>query len=188
MIQIEDMQAKSDQMNAVDLVKPIIFKIIRVDYNPRQPQPILIHLNGCEGRPYKPCKSMLRGLTRAWGMDEQLWTGRMIELYCEPTVKWAGQAIGGIRISGISGIDEPFEFTVQLNKSQREIQTMRPLPEATIEDQFILTHWEDKIKNSDTNKELDEIIKQVAWSYGKDKLADIKQAVISARKKIDESA
>ena len=120
MIDLTAIQAKSDQMNAVDFSHSIIFKVSKVEYFPNsKEQPVWIHFEGYEGRPYKPCKGMLRGLTRndAWTMDEQSWVGKMMELYCDPSVKWGGKESGGIRISGLSSIKSNIKFPVQLNRT-----------------------------------------------------------------------
>ena len=132
----------------------MLFKVTRVDYNKSQPQPIALHFDGFEGRPYKPCKGMLRGLAQAWGMDEQLWNNKLIELYCDPSVKWAGKEAGGIRISGVSGIDKPFKFTVTLNRQQRIIHTFNPIKEdSIIKKEFVFTHYESDINEAKRNAE-----------------------------------
>jgi len=186
MIDPHDIQAKSDQMNAVDFIKPMTFRIEKVEYNPKQPQPIKLHLEGYKGRPYKPCKSMLRGLSKVWGMDESLWNNKLIQLYCEPTVKWAGKEIGGIRIAAVSGISEPFELIVQLNKTQREIQTWQVIPDdETITNEFVVTHFEADINEAEDNKTIDAIVKTVKAQFGDDALAQLKDTVIAAREKLN---
>lgn len=182
MIDPADLQAKSDQMNAVDFVKPMTFRVAKVEYFPRQEQPIRLHLEGYEGRPYKPCKSMLRGFVQVWGDDETMWVNRLIELYCDPTVKWAGKEAGGIRVSAVSGITEPFELIVQLNKKQRTLHTWNVIPEQQpVVKEFIATHFESDIAESKTNAEIDAIVKTVKLDFGEDALAQIKDAVIKAR-------
>ncbi|WP_299078023.1 hypothetical protein [uncultured Paraglaciecola sp.] len=184
MIDMKDLEAKSDQLNAVDFFKPMTFKINRVEYNPRQEQPIKLHLEGFDGRPYKPCKSMLRGLVQVWSDDEQSWAGKMLELYCEPSVKWAGKETGGIRIKAVSGITAPFDLVVQLNKKQREIQTWDVIPDAQpIVKEFIPTHFEQDINEATSNADLDLIVQTVNNEFGADALAQIKDAVVAARGK-----
>ncbi len=185
MINFETIQAKSDQMNAVDFSKSIVFKVTKVDYNPRSDQPIAIHMEGYEGRPFKPCKSMLRGLTRTdvWGMDETTWGGKLIELYCDTSVKWAGKEAGGIRISGVSGVSSAVQFPVQLNRSQRTIHTFRKLDESQeTKQEFIVTHWTSDISEAKSNAEIDAIVQQVKNQFGKEALLEIKESVIEARK------
>jgi len=177
------LQAKSDQMNAVDFVKPMVFRITKVDYFPKQlEQPIYIHLEGHDGRPYKPCKSMLRGLAQAWGMNEKDWEGRLMELYCDPSVKWGGKDVGGIRISGVSGITSPQEFVVTLNRSQRQIHTFRVLVDGTkVKKEFILTHYEDDVEKAKTDEDISKVVALVKAEFGDDELNQLKPCVVKAR-------
>ena len=186
MIEAKDLQAKSDQMNAVDFVKPMVFKINKVGYFPNQPQPILIHFEGFNGRPYKPCKSMLRGLAKVWGMDETQWVGGILELYCDPSVKWAGKEAGGIRISGVSRISDPFVFPVQLNRSQRIMHTFNALSNnLSTNKQFISTHYIQDIEEAKNNDDLDRIVSSVKTQFGDDALNQIKNNVVKKRKEFN---
>ena len=184
MIELHDLAAKSDQMNAIDLTQATVFKVSKVDYAPRQPQPISIHLEGYEGRPYKPCKGMLRGLAKAWGMDEQKWIGSLIEIYCDPSVKWAGKEAGGIRISGVSGISSPLSFTVRVNRSQSLIHKFKVLNgDQEAKKQFIETHYQADIEDAKTNEAISAIVKDVQDQFGAEALEKIKDSVIEARAK-----
>lgn len=184
MIDLHDLQAKSDQMNAIDFVKPMVFRVIKVDYHPKQEQPIQLHFEGYDGRPYKPCKSMLRGLSQAWGMDETQWNHKLVELYCDPTVKWGGKEAGGIRISAVSGITQPFKFTVQINRSQRKIDTWNVIPDdQVVVKEFVITHYEASISEAETNEAITDILKSVGTEFGVDKMNLLKDIAIEARKK-----
>lgn len=188
MIDEHDLQAKSDQMNAVDFVRPMVFRIVRVEYQPKQEQPIRLHFEGYEGRPYKPCKSMLRGLAQVWTMEEQTWNNRLIELYCDPHVKWAGKDAGGIRISAVSGINEPYEFPVSINRSQRQIHTFNVLKDdQPVVKEFIFTHHEAAINEAESNEAIDKIIKTVRAEFGKDAMVKLKDVVVAARAKLEVS-
>ena len=48
-------------------------------------------------------------------------------LYCDNDVRWGGKAVGGIRISKLSGIDKPVSAPIAINRSLREIYTVEPL-------------------------------------------------------------
>ena len=185
MIELTTIEAKSDQMNAVDFVKPIVFQIDKVDYFPKQQQQnVHLHFKGYQGRPYKPCKSMLRGLCKVWTMDEQSWVGKKIELFCNPSVKWAGENAGGIRISAVSGISEPFELVVQLNRKQREIQTWAVISDdKEVKAEFVATHFIQDIEESKSDQQIDTILKKVKKSFGADAQLQLKDAVIAARAK-----
>ena len=110
-------QAKSDQLNAVDIPQPITRTVTKVIRNDTKEQPASIVLDD-QKRPYKPCKSMLRVLVSCWGFDPALWLGRQMTLFCDPSVKWAGESVGGIRISHLSHL--PGNKDVQLNESKHK--------------------------------------------------------------------
>jgi len=60
---------KSDQLNADDLIAgPRTITITAVKLS-AEDQPVSIHFQGDDGKPWKPCKSMRRVLMRAWGAD-----------------------------------------------------------------------------------------------------------------------
>lgn len=110
-------QAKSDQLNAVDIPSPITRTVTKVIRTESKEQPAAIVLDDPK-RPYKPCKSMLRVLVSCWGSDPALWLGRQMTLFCDPSVKWAGESVGGIRISHLSHL--PGNKDVQLNESKHK--------------------------------------------------------------------
>lgn len=102
--------AKSDQLNAADLTaegKLLQVTAVRVINSPDQP--VIIHYVGDNGRPYKPCKSMRRVIVRFWGTDSSKYKGHFMHVYNDPEVTWAGQPVGGIRITGLSNC-EPEKF------------------------------------------------------------------------------
>ena len=119
---------KSDQKNADDLIAgPITITVTEVTIRGGQEQPVSIHFQGDDGKPYKPCKSMSRVLVTAWGPDAKQYVGRSMTLYRDPTVTWAGMAVGGIRISHLSDIGEPMTMALTATKSSRKPFTVRPL-------------------------------------------------------------
>ena len=186
MIDPADLQAKSDQLNAIDFTHPITFRIEKVDYNKRQPQPIKMHLEGCKGRPFKPCKSVLRGLCKVWTEDEQSWVGKQITLFCDDSVKWAGEEVGGIRVKAVSGISEPASIRVQLNKKQRTSEIWDVIPDdSEVVEEFIVTHHVDNITKAKSNEKIDGIVLDVKTRFGNDALVELKDAVIAARAKLN---
>ncbi len=127
MIDITDtLQAKSDQLNADDLVQPIAVKVARVNKTSTD-QPITIHYEGENGRPFKPCKTVRRIIAKAWGRDASQWVGRLMTLYNEPTVKWAGKHVGGIRVSHLSHIDGELELNLSETRGAKQIHRIKPL-------------------------------------------------------------
>lgn len=119
---------RSDQMNADDLLAGLItITITGVTIRGGQEQPVSIHFEGDNGKPWKPCKSMSRVLVWAWGADANNYKGRSVTLYCDPTVKWGGMAVGGIRISHLSHIAEPITMALTATKGSRKPFTVQPL-------------------------------------------------------------
>ena len=97
---------RSDQQNFDDyLAGPRTVTIEKVTRGSAE-QPIDIHLVEYPGRAYKPSKSMRRVLVTAWGKDASAYVGRRMRLYGDPDVKFAGQKVGGIKISHLSNIDK----------------------------------------------------------------------------------
>jgi hypothetical protein len=119
---------KSDQLNSDDLIAgPITITITGVTIRGGQEQPVSIHYDGDNGKPYKPCKSMSRLLVATWGADAKEYTGRSMTLYRDAAVKWAGMEVGGIRISHLSHIDAPMTMALTATKGSRKPYTVQPL-------------------------------------------------------------
>lgn len=116
-------EAKSDQLNTMDIVgaEPVL-KVTSVTVKaPGTEQPIWVHFEGDHGKPWKPSKGMLRLLSEAWSRDSSAWAGKYVQVYCDPDVKWAGKAVGGIRIRALSDIPaKGMTFLVAENRSTRK--------------------------------------------------------------------
>ena len=129
------LQAKSNQLNAADLIGgPITVTIERVDVNVNAEQPVAIHLAGMRGRPYKPNKGMRRVLADVWGPESDVWVGRRMTLWRNPDVPWAGEKVGGIWITAMSNMDAPHPTSVRLNSKQAAKLVVEPLPDAPAPD------------------------------------------------------
>jgi len=120
---------KSDQINADDLiVGPMTIVVTKVSANPQTPeQPISIHFEGDNGKPYKPGKSMRRVLVSIWGSNSDSFIGRSMTLYRDPSVKFGGFDVGGIRISHMSDIDKPMTMALTTTRASRKAYTVQPL-------------------------------------------------------------
>lgn len=120
---------KSDQLNADDLIAgPITIKITGVAIRGGQEQPISISFEGDNGKPYKACKSMCRVMVTAWGPDSAKYTGRSMTLYRDPTVKWGGMDVGGIRISHMSDIESAITLALTMTRANKRPYTVKPIP------------------------------------------------------------
>ena len=116
---------KSDQLNADDLLLgPITVTITKVRRGDKE-QPIVVEVEGHQ--PYKPCKTMRRILIAAFSDDPKHWVGQQMTLYCDPDVMWAGVKVGGIRISHLSGLDEPRTFMLTKSRGKRSEVTIHPI-------------------------------------------------------------
>jgi len=121
-------EAKSDQLNAVDIMgaEPILtirdFRVIRTP-----DQPVWLYFNGDNGRPWKPSKGMIRILGAAWGRRAGAWVGKSVQVYFEPDVTYAGKKAGGIRIKALSDIERQMDFTEVLSRNKRRTVTVVPL-------------------------------------------------------------
>lgn len=120
---------KSDQLNADDLIAgPRTITVTRVTAQPdAAEQPVSIHFEGDNGKPFKPCKSMRRVLVAVWGADSSKYPGRSMTLYRDPSVKFGGIEVGGIRISHATHIDGPQTMALTASRAQRKPYTVQPL-------------------------------------------------------------
>lgn len=122
-------EAKSDQLGADDLMSgPRNIKITKVSADTgSSEQPIIINFEGDNRKPWKPCKSMRRLLVAIWGANGNEYVGRSVTLYRDPTVKWGGMEVGGIRISHMSHIDKPVTIALTATRGNKRPTTVQPL-------------------------------------------------------------
>jgi hypothetical protein len=120
--------AKSDQLNADDLIGTTrTIKITAVRLRDAADQPIAIHYEGDDGKPYLPCKSMRRVMVAVWGDDGSAFVGQRLTLFRDDKVRFGADAVGGIRISHISGIDREKTIAIMVTRGQRKPYTVKPL-------------------------------------------------------------
>lgn len=119
---------KSDQLNADDLIGGQIktIKITKVAILAGE-QPVALHYEGDNGKPYKPGKSMRRVLVSVWGDDGNLYIGRSMTLYRDEKIKFGGEIVGGIRISHMSHITESVTMALTATRASRKPFTVQPL-------------------------------------------------------------
>lgn len=119
---------RSNQLNADDLLAgPRTITITRVAIDPGSEQPVAVHFEGDDGKPYMACKSMRRVMVAVWGPDAKEYAGRSMTLYRDPEVTWGGMAVGGIRISHMSHIAEPITLALTATKKARKPFRVLPL-------------------------------------------------------------
>lgn len=150
-------QPKSDQLNADDMIAgPRTITIRDIKVNAGSEQPVSIYFEGDNGKPWKPCKSMSRLMVSAWGADASKYKGRSLTLYRDPTVKWGGMEVGGIRVSHMSDIAADHRVALTATKGKRVSTVVKPLrveksapkpapqpePTPTKTDEFDFAEWE----------------------------------------------
>jgi hypothetical protein len=119
---------KSDQLNAEQLLAgPMTVTVTDVRTSASDEQPVVIHYEGENGRPYKPCKTMRKVLVLAWGEDGRQWAGQSMTLYNDPAVKFGGAEVGGIRISHLTGIDRDIQLSLTATRGKKVTHTIRRL-------------------------------------------------------------
>lgn len=124
----DTIQANSDQLDAIDLIAgPRTFTITEISKGNAE-QPVNLHLAEFP-RVWRPGKSMRRVLVACWGKDASAYVGRRVTLYCDPTVKFGGEAVGGTRISHLSHLDRPKTMPLPVTRGKSVTFKVQPLVE-----------------------------------------------------------
>lgn len=127
----ESIAPKSDQMNSDDLMSGSrTFTIAEVRPGSSAEQPFDFYLSEFHAdRPFKPSKSMRRVMVSAWGKDGSTYVGKRLTLYREPTVRFGGQEVGGIRIEAMSDLpgDKPMKLALTATRGKKENYVVKPL-------------------------------------------------------------
>lgn len=119
---------KSDQLNAEQLLgTSMVITVTSVDVSTSPEQPVTVHYEGENGRPFKPCKTMRKLLVFAWGENGHHWAGRSMQLFCDPSVKFGGDEVGGIRISHLSHIDKALKVSLTATRGKKTLYTVAKL-------------------------------------------------------------
>lgn len=126
---LETIGAKSDQMNADDLIGgPRTITVRDVKGNQSSPeQPVNVFFDGDEGKPFRPCLSMRRVMAQVWGLDAKTYVGKSMRLYRDPEVSYGGVKVGGIRISHMSHLDRERTLILTASRTRRLPFVVRPL-------------------------------------------------------------
>lgn len=115
------LEAKSDQLNATDIMGiDLVIRISNVAVGSGKEQPVSVHFDGDNNRPWKPSKGMRRVLAAGWGWESDNWIGKSVKLHFDASVKYAGKEVGGIRVKAMSDIDKRGMVVVEaINRQQR---------------------------------------------------------------------
>lgn len=163
------LKSKSDQLNAIDIMDaPLTITIRGVDVKPSSDQPVSIFFDGDDNKPYKPSLGMRRVIAMAWGRESDDYVGKQMTLYFEPSVTYAGEATGGIRVGAFSHIEKPFEAIIKLNRKQKnklnfdKIGNDAPTKKETAQ-------FDDTISPEQID-ELTQMLNENNWAYKEDKM------------------
>lgn len=183
---------KSDQLNAEDLLSgPITVTVADVKQGSAE-QPVALMIDG-DRQPYKPCKTMRKVLVYCWTDQAANWIGKRMTLYADPDVKWAGIAVGGIRISHLSGISKEVTLMLSETRGKRKAYSVKPLADAATDppentDGFA-SDLTKSIESATTSKQLDDL--SVSIRQGKargtlkqDQFDVLKSMVVEARNRL----
>ncbi len=188
---------KSDQLNADDLIagpKTITVTGIKLV---AEDQPVAIHFEGDDGKPYKPCKSMRRVLIKAWGPNGAAYVGRSMTLFLDEQVRFGGAAVGGIRISHLTAIDRPLSMALTATRGTKKAYTVQPLAvqkahksalEAVLDQIASSTGREGLSKAKEMAGKLTEEDKATAVEAYKERVVDLKRDAAQANKEAGEVA
>lgn len=131
----DTVQAKSDQMNAIDFIAgPATYKVISAHKTTDPKQPIAIMVEG-HAQPYKPSLGYRRILTAVWGMDGKAWAGRYLTLDLDESVVYAGKEVGGICVKAMSNLDTPKRFKLATSRGKFKFVTVDTIQIAFYDEQ-----------------------------------------------------
>ena len=120
----------SDQLDAIDLLGgPQTFTITKVSAG-KDDQPVNVHLAEFP-RVWRPGKSMRRVLAACWSTDASTWIGRRVTLYCDESVRFGNDVVGGTRISHLSHLDKPKSIPLLVSRGKSATFRVQPLAEPT---------------------------------------------------------
>jgi hypothetical protein len=118
---MQTLEAKSDQLNATDIMGiDLVIRIRDAVLTNSKEQPLSVYFDGDNNRPWKPSKGMRRVLAAGWGAETENLIGKSVKLHFDPSVKYAGKEVGGIRVKAMSHIDQRGIVVVEaINRQQR---------------------------------------------------------------------
>lgn len=145
---------KSDQLNADDLIAGAITVTITKVRRGNREQPIWVDLEGYEGRPYKPCVSMLRVLVSVFTEEAREWVGQRMTLFRDPEVQFKGDTVGGIRISHTTNLKEPKTLSLTEKRGRRREWVVYPIETVTPQEQSYIDDAKGEIACAETPESL----------------------------------
>lgn len=118
---LKTIEAKSDRLNADDLMGgDRVIKVEAVKAGDT-PDKVKVFFEGCDGKPWWPCKTMCRAIVAAWGKYPSNYIGKSIQLFRDPNVVYGGMAVGGVRIRAFSDIDGPLTLMLGEKRGKKSV-------------------------------------------------------------------
>ena len=87
----------------------------------------IYHFEGDSGKPFKPCKTMVRAMMSIWGKYAADHVGKSMTLYRDADVTFGALATGGVRISHMSDMAEDAVIILPTKKGKKGPIKIRPL-------------------------------------------------------------
>jgi hypothetical protein len=121
--------AKSDRLNAEDLISSTITITVSqvTRYVNNGDNAFYLNYHNDNGRPFYPCKTMRKVIMAGWGEDGGAYIGRSMVLFCDPTAKWSGKEVGGVRISHLSHIEKRLILNLSETRGKKKQHTINIL-------------------------------------------------------------
>lgn len=94
--------------------------------DPTSQQPVHIHYDGENKKPFKPCLTMRKLLDAAWGECD--YVGREIVVFNDKTVTFSKDK-GGVRISHLSNIQKTIYVRLKSSRGKYKVWTVDPIPQ-----------------------------------------------------------
>lgn len=164
-------EPKSDQLNYDDLIGATKTITVTAVTAGTRDQPVNVHYDGENGRPYKPCKSMRRLLVACWGDDGRDWVGKSMTLFGDPDVVFGGVKVGGIRISHVSDIERDLSIALTASKGKRKQYTVSKLDIKPADNSELINTIKTSIANCCKIAGIDKMIERIAQLVSDGKLA-----------------
>lgn len=150
----------SDQLNYEDVQSTVITAVVTAVTSGSKEQPVNVHLAGFDGRPYKPSKTMRRLIIAGWGDRADDWIGKSLSIKGDPSIRFGGVAIGGIRVIALSDISDPFSLMLSTSRGKRseyrieklKIQNVAEKPKRSSSD--ILTAFTEWVSNESDSDQI----------------------------------
>lgn len=134
------MQAKSDQLNAEDLLGGP--RTIKITGGVEKEGRIRLSFEGDNGRPWVLSKTALRILAACWGMDPSKWIGLSCTIFNDESVVYGGKEVGGIRVSHVEGIAAPRSLNLTVTRGKKKEHLIQPL---VVERQGKADAWRERL-------------------------------------------